>query len=50
VVTPHKSMDWAAVYERVGLIVDTVNNSRGKVSRERQVYRLGAGWATPDLA
>ena len=50
VVTPHKSIDWAAVYGRADLIVDTVNSSRGKVSRERQVYRLGAGWAAPDLA
>jgi UDP-N-acetyl-D-glucosamine dehydrogenase len=48
VVTPHKSVDWAAVYGRADLIVDTVNSSRGRVSRERQVYRLGAGWAAPD--
>ncbi|MGD0121949.1 MAG: nucleotide sugar dehydrogenase [Candidatus Limnocylindrales bacterium] len=48
VVTAHKSLDWGAVYGRADLIVDTVNSSRGKVSRERQVYRLGAGWAAPD--
>ena len=48
VVTPHKSIDWAAVYGRADLIVDTVNSSRGRVTRERQVYRLGAGWAAPD--
>jgi UDP-N-acetyl-D-glucosamine dehydrogenase len=48
VVTPHKSIDWAAVYGQADLIVDTVNSSRGRVARERQVYRLGAGWAAPD--
>jgi UDP-N-acetyl-D-glucosamine dehydrogenase len=48
VVTPHRSIDWAAVYSRADLIVDTVNSSRGRVQRERQVYRLGAGWAAPD--
>ena len=48
VVTPHKSIDWAAVYSRASLVVDTVNSSRGKVTKGRQVYRLGAGWAAPD--
>jgi UDP-N-acetyl-D-glucosamine dehydrogenase len=48
VVTPHKSIDWATVYSKADLIVDTVNSSRGRVARERQVYRLGARWAAPD--
>jgi UDP-N-acetyl-D-glucosamine dehydrogenase len=45
VVTPHQAIDWAVVYDRGGLIVDTVNNSRGRRVRDRQVLRLGAGWA-----
>lgn len=48
VVTPHRSLDWNAVYERADLVVDTVNSSRGRVTRDRQVLRLGAGWAAPD--
>ena len=50
VVTPHKSLNWSAVYGRADLVVDTVNSSRGRVSRDRQVLRLGAGWAAPDAA
>ena len=46
VVTPHTSIAWSAVYERAGLIVDTVDSSRGRPTRERQVLRLGAGWST----
>lgn len=49
VVTPHKAIDWTAVFAQADLIVDTVNSSRGRVSRDRQVFRLGAGWATPDV-
>ncbi len=48
VVTPHRTLDWAAVYGRSDLVVDTVNSSRGRVTRPRQVFRLGAGWAAPD--
>ena len=44
VVTPHKAIDWDRVYERADLVVDTVNSSRGRPVRERQVLRLGAGW------
>jgi UDP-N-acetyl-D-glucosamine dehydrogenase len=46
VVTPHTSIDWPTVYDRAGLIVDTVDSSRGRSTRERQVLRLGAGWST----
>jgi UDP-N-acetyl-D-glucosamine dehydrogenase len=46
VVTPHASIDWSTVYDRAGLIVDTVDSSRGRSIRERQVLRLGAGWST----
>jgi UDP-N-acetyl-D-glucosamine dehydrogenase len=46
VVTPHSAIDWARVYGQAGLVVDTVNSSRGHPTRERQVLRLGAGWST----
>jgi UDP-N-acetyl-D-glucosamine dehydrogenase len=46
VVTPHTAIDWARVYGQAGLVVDTVNSSRGHPTRERQVLRLGAGWST----
>ncbi len=45
VVTAHRAIDWAAVYDRAELIVDTVNSSRGHAVRPRQVLRLGAGWS-----
>jgi UDP-N-acetyl-D-glucosamine dehydrogenase len=45
VVTPHREIDWDAVYARSGLVVDTVDSSRGRSVRPRQVLRLGAGWA-----
>jgi UDP-N-acetyl-D-glucosamine dehydrogenase len=48
VVTPHSRLDWTAIYDRADLIVDTCNSSRGRVGRDRQVLRLGAGWATAD--
>jgi UDP-N-acetyl-D-glucosamine dehydrogenase len=44
VVTAHRAIDWDAVYERADLVVDTVDSSRGRVTRPRQVLRLGAGW------
>ena len=44
VVTPHKAIDWDRVYAAAGLVVDTVNSSRGRTVGERQVLRLGAGW------
>ena len=46
VVTPHASLDWAAIYS-AGLIVDTTNSSKGRIRGERQVLRLGAGWGRP---
>lgn len=46
VVTAHRSIDWAAVYDRADLVVDTVDSSHGHATRERQVLRLGAGWST----
>ena len=45
VVTRHRAVDWDAVYARADLIVDTVNSSAGRAVRDRQVLRLGAGWA-----
>jgi len=49
VVTPHKRLDWGAIYDTADLIVDTANTSRGRVRRPDQVLRLGAGWASPDV-
>ena len=46
-VTVHRAVDWREVYQRSDLIVDTANSSRGQPIRERQVLRLGAGWARP---
>jgi len=46
VVTPHRTIDWDEVYERADLVVDTVDSSRGRTVRPRQVIRLGAGWST----
>jgi UDP-N-acetyl-D-glucosamine dehydrogenase len=45
VVTPHRAIDLGAVYQRADLVVDTVNSSRGRPVRQRQVLRLGAGWS-----
>jgi UDP-N-acetyl-D-glucosamine dehydrogenase len=47
VITGHRSIDWAHVYERASLVVDTVNSSRGYVRKDGQVLRLGAGWTEP---
>ena len=47
VVTPHRAIDFERVYERSDLVVDTVNSSRERVVRPRQVLRLGAGWLRP---
>jgi UDP-N-acetyl-D-glucosamine dehydrogenase len=49
VVTPHRDIDWDRVYERARLVVDTTDSSRGRVRRERQVLRLGAGWTAPSV-
>jgi len=45
VVTAHSAIDWERTYERAELIVDTVDSSRGRSTRARQVLRLGAGWS-----
>ena len=45
IVTRHRAIDWDAVYDRAELIVDTVNSSAGRSVGDRQVLRLGAGWA-----
>jgi UDP-N-acetyl-D-glucosamine dehydrogenase len=45
VVTAHQAIDWEAVYDRADLVVDTVDSSRGRATRPRQVLRLGAGWS-----
>jgi len=50
VVTPHRAIDWARLYERAGLVVDTVNSSHARPVRERQVLRLGAGWSPATAA
>jgi UDP-N-acetyl-D-glucosamine dehydrogenase len=46
VVTAHRAIDWARVYDRADLVVDTVDSSAGQATRPRQVLRLGAGWST----
>jgi UDP-N-acetyl-D-glucosamine dehydrogenase len=46
VVTAHQAIDWAKVYKRSDLVVDTVDSSQGHATRPRQVLRLGAGWST----
>jgi UDP-N-acetyl-D-glucosamine dehydrogenase len=45
VVTAHRAVDWAGLFERAELVVDTVDSSRGRSLRPRQVLRLGAGWS-----
>jgi UDP-N-acetyl-D-glucosamine dehydrogenase len=45
VVTAHASIDLDEVYDRAGLVVDTVNSSKERTVRPRQVLRLGAGWS-----
>ena len=45
VVTAHRAIDWDAVYAHADLVVDTVDSSRGRTTRDRQVLRLGAGWS-----
>ncbi|HEX7222423.1 MAG TPA: nucleotide sugar dehydrogenase [Candidatus Limnocylindrales bacterium] len=45
VVTAHRAIDWDGVYTAADLVVDTVNSSRDRAVRARQVLRLGAGWS-----
>jgi len=46
ILTAHRAVDWASVFARADLIVDTVDSSAGRAARARQVLRLGAGWST----
>ncbi len=46
VVTPHRAIDWDAVYDRAALVIDTVDSSRGRAIEAGRVLRLGAGWST----
>jgi UDP-N-acetyl-D-glucosamine dehydrogenase len=45
IVTAHRAIDWDRVFERADLVVDTVDSSRDRSVRPRQVLRLGAGWS-----
>jgi UDP-N-acetyl-D-glucosamine dehydrogenase len=45
IVTPHRAIEWDHLFAHASLVVDTVNASRGRATRERQVLRLGAGWS-----
>jgi UDP-N-acetyl-D-glucosamine dehydrogenase len=45
IVTPHREIDWDAVFEEADLIVDTRDVSSGRTVRPGQVLRLGAGWS-----
>ena len=44
VVTAHRAVDWARIYQRADLVIDTVNSSEGQTTKPGQVLRLGAGW------
>ena len=46
VVTAHRAIDLERVYREADLVVDTVNSSKGRSTRARQVLRLGAGWGS----
>jgi UDP-N-acetyl-D-glucosamine dehydrogenase len=46
VLVGHRAVDWDLVFDRGRLIVDTVNASAGRRTRDQQVRRLGAGWST----
>jgi len=48
VVTAHRAVEWDHLYANADLVVDTVNSSRGRALRPRQVLRLGAGWSGGD--
>jgi UDP-N-acetyl-D-glucosamine dehydrogenase len=49
VLVAHRAVDWDLVYGRAALVVDTVNSSTGRATRERQVLRLGAGWSDASM-
>jgi UDP-N-acetyl-D-glucosamine dehydrogenase len=45
IVTPHRDIDWDAVFAQADLIVDTRDVSSAHRTRPGQVLRLGAGWS-----
>ena len=45
IVTAQPTVDWALLFGRAGLVVDTRNASDGHRLRSGQVLRLGAGWS-----
>ena len=45
VLVAHRAVEWDQLYELADLVVDTVNSSRNRATRPRQVLRLGAGWS-----
>ena len=45
IVTAHRAVDLDRIYRDADLVVDTVNSSGGRATRDRQVLRLGAGWS-----
>jgi UDP-N-acetyl-D-glucosamine dehydrogenase len=45
IVTPHRDIDWDAVFAQADLIVDTRDVSSEHRTRPGQVLRLGAGWS-----
>ena len=49
ILNGHAAVDWQLVFDRAALIVDTVNQSKGKAIADGQVLRLGAGWG-PQMA
>ena len=49
ILNGHKAVDWQLVFERAALIVDTVNQSKGREVADGQVLRLGASWG-PQMA
>jgi UDP-N-acetyl-D-glucosamine dehydrogenase len=46
VLAAHRAIDWDRVYDEASLVVDTVDSSRARATKDRQVLRLGAGWST----
>jgi UDP-N-acetyl-D-glucosamine dehydrogenase len=48
VLTAHAAIDLDRVYARAGLVLDTVNSSKGRTLRPHSVLRLGAGWNSPE--
>jgi UDP-N-acetyl-D-glucosamine dehydrogenase len=49
ILVRHRAIEWGRVFDRARLIVDTVNSSAGRQTRQHQVRRLGAGWSTESI-